>query len=118
MALNITGVSEETFNDLFDGDEELFLSILHTFVDRTPSVLSKIGSVSNETLPDYANLIHGIRGSCANICAEEAKEAAMRLETMARKGDLSGVLAENGTFLSYMEKLMGNLKKWLENHKG
>jgi HPt (histidine-containing phosphotransfer) domain-containing protein len=116
MAVDIKGVDKNVFNDLFDGDEELYVSVLQTFIDRTPSVLIKLATVSNETLPDYVNNIHGLKGACANICAEEARKLALKLETMSRNGDLSGVLAENDSFLKYMNELMGDLQNWFKNH--
>jgi HPt (histidine-containing phosphotransfer) domain-containing protein len=116
MALNIKGVDEDTFNSLFDGDEALFASVLETFIEKTPSVLGKLASVSKETLHDYATTVHGFKGACANICAEEARKKALKLETMSKDGDLSGVLAENGSFLKYVEDLMGNLQNWIRNH--
>jgi HPt (histidine-containing phosphotransfer) domain-containing protein len=116
MVINIPGVDDGVFKDLFDGDEELYISILNIFVNKTPGVLKKLAAVSSETLTEYANNIHGLKGTCANICAEEARKAAMRLETMSRNGDLAGVLAENGPFLKYMEELLGNLQDWLKNH--
>ncbi|MDR2942853.1 MAG: Hpt domain-containing protein [Treponema sp.] len=115
MALNIPGVDESIFNDLFEGDEELYISILRIFMDKAPNVLSKIAEVSEEKLADYANIIHGLKGTCANICAEDARKAALKLETMSRNGDLQGVLADNGPFIKYMEELMGNLQNWLKN---
>jgi HPt (histidine-containing phosphotransfer) domain-containing protein len=116
MAINIPGVDEGVFNDLFDGDEELFISVLHSFVDRTPAVLKKLATVSKETLLDYANNIHALKGACANICAEEARKTALKLETLSRNGDLDGVLAGNEAFLKYIEGLLVTLQNWLKNH--
>jgi HPt (histidine-containing phosphotransfer) domain-containing protein len=118
MAINIPGVDENVFNDLFDGDIGLYATVLRSFVDKTPSVLNKLAVVLKETLPDYANNIHGLKGACANICAEEARKAALELETLSRNGDLSGVLAHNAAFLKYMEDLTAKLQNWLKNHKG
>jgi len=117
MAIGIPGVDENIFQDLLDGDEDLFVTVLRTFVDKTPESLSKLAEVSNETLADYAILVHGVKGACANICAEEARQMAYKLEQMSRAGDLAGVLADNGPFLKYMEDLMGKLQNWLKNHQ-
>jgi len=116
MALNIPGVDEEIFRDLFDGDVDLYVSVLSAFVDKTPAVLGNLTTVSKESLADYSTNIHGLKGACANICAEEARKAALKLETMSKDGNLSGVLAENEAFLKYMKVLMGNLQIWLKNH--
>ena len=116
MAIGIRGISEENFNDLFEGDEELFISVLRSFVNKTPSTLCILATVTPETLPDYAIRIHGLKGACAGICAEEARQMAYKLEMMSKAGDLPGVQANNGAFLEYMKELMGNLQNWLKNH--
>jgi HPt (histidine-containing phosphotransfer) domain-containing protein len=115
MAINIPGIDENIFRDLLDGDEELYGSLLGSFVGKTPLVLSKLTVVTKETLPDYATTVHGLKGACANICAEEARKMALSLEQKSRAGDLAGVLAENGPFLKYMEDLVGKLQNWLKN---
>jgi len=117
MAIGIPGVDEGIFNDLMDGDEELYLSVLSSFVSKTPSVVNKLKDVSNETLGDYATRIHGFKGACANICAEEARKMAFSLEQKSRDGDLAGVLAENGPFLKYIEDLMVKLEDWLKKRQ-
>ena len=117
MALGIPGIDEGVFQDLMDGDEELYKSVLSSFVTKTPVVLSKLAAVTKETLADYANNIHAFKGACANICAEEARKMALNLEQKSRAGDFAGVQAENGPFLKYAEDLMGKLKNWLKNHQ-
>jgi HPt (histidine-containing phosphotransfer) domain-containing protein len=117
MAIGITGVDEKIFLDLFEGDKELFTSILSSFVGKTPGVLTSLRNVSQAALGDYANNIHGLKGSCANVCAEEARVTASKLEMMAKAGDLSGVLAANEAFLKYMDNLMNDMQNWLKDHK-
>jgi len=117
MAIGVPGIDEAIFNDLLDGDVDLYVSLLTSFVGKTPSVLSKLATVSKETLPDYSTTVHGLKGACANICAEEARKAALKLEQMSRAGDLAGVLAENDAFLKYVEELTGRLQDWLKKHQ-
>jgi HPt (histidine-containing phosphotransfer) domain-containing protein len=118
MAIGIPGEDEQGFLDLFEGDMELYVTILSTFVGKTPGVLTSLRNVSQATLADYTNNIHGLKGACANICAEEARKTALKLEMMAKAGDLSGVLAENEAFLKYMEEFMVRLQSWLKNNAG
>jgi HPt (histidine-containing phosphotransfer) domain-containing protein len=117
MAISIPGIDEGVFNDLFDGDEELYGSVLSSFVSKTPSVLSKLSEVSSETLPAYTDTVHGLKGACANICAEEARKMALDLELKAKAGDLAYCQANNGPFIKYMEDLVPKLQDWLEKHK-
>jgi HPt (histidine-containing phosphotransfer) domain-containing protein len=117
MAIGIPGIDEGIFGELMDGDEDLYASVLSSFIDKTPSVLIKLATVSKETLPDYAITVHGFKGACANICAEKARQMAYSLELKAKAGDLAGVQAENGPFLKYVEDLMPKLKDWYSKHK-
>jgi len=117
MAIGIPGIDEAIFNDLMDGDEELYVSVLSSFIEKTPSVVSKLASVSKETLAEYAVNIHGFKGACANICAEKARQMAYSMELKAKGGDLAGVQAEIGPFLKYIDELMPKLKDWYGKHK-
>jgi HPt (histidine-containing phosphotransfer) domain-containing protein len=116
MAIGIPGIDEGSFDSILNGDEELYVSVLSSFINTTPSALSKLATVSKETLADYAINIHGFKCACAAICAEEARKMAFSLEQKARAGDLAGVQAENSTFLRYVENLMPKLKDWYNKH--
>jgi len=117
MAIGIPGIDEGNFNDLMDGDEGLYASVLRAYIKNTPAVLNKLNNVSSETLTDYAITVHGFKGACANICAEEARKMAYSLEQKSRAGDLAGVLAENEPFLKYIEDLTINLQDWLQKQQ-
>jgi HPt (histidine-containing phosphotransfer) domain-containing protein len=113
MAIGIQGIDEGIFQELLDGDEDLFKTVISTFVNKTPGSLAKLASPTKETLADYAILVHAVKGACASICAEEARKKAFDLEQKARAGDLAGVQAGNGDFLKYAEELIVRLKDWL-----
>jgi HPt (histidine-containing phosphotransfer) domain-containing protein len=117
MALNIPGVDEGVFNDLFDGDEETYVSVLSSFIDKTPSVLAKLATVNADNLKDYADMVHGLKGACANVCAEEARQKALDLELKAKAGDLAFCQANNAPFLKYVEDLLPKLKDWYSKHQ-
>ncbi|MDR2731506.1 MAG: Hpt domain-containing protein [Treponema sp.] len=116
MAINVPGVDEGSFNELFDGDESLYVSVLSSFIDKTPSVLSKLATVTADNLKDYADTVHGLKGACANVCAEEARKKALDLELKAKAGDLAFCQANNAAFLKYVEDLLPKLKDWLQKH--
>jgi len=116
MAIGIPGVDEAIFQDLMDGDEELYSTVLSSFIEKTPAVLTKLANPTKETLADYAITVHGLKGACANICAEEARKMALNLELKAKAGDLATVQAENGPFLKYVEDLMVKLVDWHKKH--
>jgi HPt (histidine-containing phosphotransfer) domain-containing protein len=120
MVLEIPGVDNDSFHHLFEDDLNLFLTVLSTYVEKAPIALDKLekiaSAISKETLPAYATCVHGIKGACANVCAEEAREKAKKLEKMAEDGDLAGVIANNGDFLNYMANLLTDIQKWLKNN--
>jgi HPt (histidine-containing phosphotransfer) domain-containing protein len=116
MALNIPGVDEAAFNDLFDGDEDTYAAVLKSFVNNTPAVLAKLASVTAENLKTYADTVHGLKGACANVCAEDARKKALDLELKAKAGDLAFCQANNAAFLKNVEDLMPKLQTWLKAH--
>jgi HPt (histidine-containing phosphotransfer) domain-containing protein len=113
MPIEIPGIDTKAVFSLYD-DEEVYRTILRTFVSRIPAVLDKIRNISSETLPDYMIKIHALKGSCGSIGAKELMAAAANLEAMAKKGDLAGVLAENGNFLERTGVLVDDIRNWLE----
>jgi len=117
MAINLEGIDEGVFNDLMDGDEDLFTSVLSTFIDKTPGSLAKISNPTKEKLEEYRILVHGLKGACATICAEELRLKAYSLEQCAKAGDYDGVLAENAKFIEAMNSMVERAKEWINSHK-
>ena len=113
MQIIIPGIDAEAVFSLYD-DDEIYRTILRTFVARIPEVLDKIRNVSSETLPDYMIKIHALKGSGGSIGAKETMAAAADLEAMAKKGDLAGVLAGNEVFLERTGALVEDIRSWLE----
>jgi FOG: HPt domain len=116
MAIGIQGVDEGIFQDLLDGDEDLFKTVLSTFVDKTPGSLAKLANPTKETLEDYRILVHAVKGACANICAEELRKKAYDLEMKAKGGDLDGIKAGNAPFIKEVEDMVAKAGNWLKSH--
>ena len=117
MVIQIPGVDVEKGLDLYDDDVDLFMTVLRSYVANTPLTLDKIRKVSLETLADYASLIHGVKGTSTTIGAEETRKEALKLELLAKAGDLQGVLAGNDAFLAQADKLMDEIRSWLKRHE-
>jgi HPt (histidine-containing phosphotransfer) domain-containing protein len=115
VAVGIPGVDEQSLLDLFEGNMALYKTVLGFFIEKAPAALDRLRNVSQDTLSDYTNNIHGLKGACANICAEEARKKALELEMTAKAGDLAGVLAGNEPFLKYMEELLAGLQNWIND---
>jgi len=114
MAINLKGVNESTFQDLYEGDEDIYVSVLKTFVEKTPGTLAMLANPTKQTLPDYAIKVHAVKGACANICVEDLKQKALRLEQLSKAGDLAGVQAGNDAFIKEVEALIDRAKDWLK----
>ena len=114
--ITIPEVDIEKGLSLYCDEMDIYLIALHSYVENVPVTIDKLRNVSEETLPSYCISIHGIKGTSANIGAETMRERALNLEKMAKDGDLEGVLAENEQFIIDMEKMVANIKKYLEYH--
>jgi len=116
MVIDIPGVNAENGIFLYGGDKNIYLSILRSFAANTPGILDALRVVSRETLPDYIINVHGLKGSCAGIGAEEVRKAASNLETISRAGDLDEVLAQNDKLIKDTETIIADVKACLENY--
>ena len=114
MDIQIPGVDMEQVFEQYEDDIDLFAEVSRSYVSSTLATMEKIRAVSAETLAYYAVCIHSIKGASTSICAEETRKAALNLEQMAKAGDVSGVLAENQTFLKNTQKLIDDIRIWLE----
>jgi len=121
MNIDIPGVDIEILEDLYEDDTDLFVKVARSYVSNTPAVLDKLRlmegpNVSAEALADYAIAIHSLKGTSTTVGADETRAAALNLEKLAKAGDLAGVIAENPAFIKHMEKLLDDIRKWLEKH--
>ena len=101
----------------FGNDVETYISVLTSFVNNMLKLMDKIKLVKEDTLPEYAILIHGIKGSCygigANVCGNLAKE----LEITAKKGDFDQVEYKNRYFIQNMSSLISRIDNLLSEIK-
>jgi HPt (histidine-containing phosphotransfer) domain-containing protein len=112
----IPGVDAELGNSLCGGELDMFVAALKSFASNVPDALEKLSNVSAETLSRYATAVHGLKGTCACIGAEELRKKAYDLEMKSKAGDLNGILAHNESFLKEMEKLVKDIKTWLNKY--
>jgi len=116
--INIPGVDTEKVLSIYDGDQDVYKKLLHSYVAKIPAVFEKIKNVTGETLQEYIINVHGIKGASASIGVETIRAAAYNLEMMAKAGDLQGVMADNEKFISSAENIIATIKNWLEEHDG
>ena len=124
MNIQIPGVDVDKVIELYEDDIDLFVKVARSYVSSTPLVLDKLRLIKDNmtanqdgsagALADYAVSIHSVKGTSTTVGAEETRIAALNLEKMAKAGNLSGVLAETPAFLKHMDKLLDDLRRWLE----
>ena len=115
-AIDIPGIDAEDGMVRYGYDMEIYLSILRSFADNTPALLNKLRDVRQETLQDCGINAHGLKGSCANISAQQLSADAHALEIAAKNGDLERCLSLVGPLLKNTEFLVANINAWLEMH--
>ncbi|MCL2160372.1 MAG: hypothetical protein FWH56_00570, partial [Betaproteobacteria bacterium] len=113
----IPGLDLEECLERFCGDEEILRSILDSYVLNTPVMLEKIRTVTQEGLADYAVVVHGIKGSSFNICAQFVGQLAEAQEQAAKAGDFVFVEANNGAFLLAVEEQIEKISRFLSEAK-
>jgi len=116
MVIEIPGLDTKKGLNLYVGDTKVYIPLLRSYVTNTPTLLDKLRNVTDENLSAYVINIHGLKGTSAGIGAEAIREAALKLETMSRAGDLKGVLARNGKLIKDAEAIVANVKAWLDEH--
>jgi CheY-like chemotaxis protein len=98
----------------FNGNVETFLRVIRSFVKNMPKFLTDLRGVSEGNLAPYAVLIHGVKGSCYGISADEAGRMAEALEVAAKTGDFARVMAGNETFIRTVEELCAQFSLLLQ----
>jgi two-component system sensor histidine kinase/response regulator len=89
-----------------DGDMELLRELIGLFLNDAPHLLSEICAAAR--CRDGAALeraAHSIKGSVSTFAARPAFDAALRLETMARCGDLADIETACATLVAEIERL-------------
>jgi len=126
MVFEIPGVDVKKGLDFCDGDLDIYIRVLRSYVIDTEEALKKIQNVSEINLREYAVSVHGIKGTSEAIGAEETRETAKQLEYMAKQGviyielgkscDMASILEKNKPFVKHVENLVNGIKNWLEKY--
>jgi HPt (histidine-containing phosphotransfer) domain-containing protein len=74
-----------------DGDLDLLRKMVGPFIAEIPRSLGTLRvAIGRQDCPAVERAAHFIKGSVGNFCAQPVFEDALRLEKMARNGDLTG----------------------------
>ncbi|MCL2197605.1 MAG: ATP-binding protein [Defluviitaleaceae bacterium] len=114
---HIDGVDIEAGLKRYDGDEDIYLKILRSYVPSLRTMLNEAASFSTERLHDYKIAVHGIRGASFDVFAEQTSEAARLLEAAANQEDTAYITEHNPTFLKNCNELADKLDALLSQIK-
>jgi PAS domain S-box-containing protein len=114
--IKIAGLDTRKALSLYNGETEIYISLLRSYAANTPEILDKLRNVSAETLPGYVITVHGIKGTSASIGAQSVRDAALELEIKSRAGDLGFVLTHNDKLIADAEFVVANIKTWLDRY--
>ena len=109
-SFNIEGVDLKKGLLRFGDDEEVYVSILHSYIVNTRPILERIKKVDKNDLYGYSIDIHGLKSSTLGICAEDASNTAKELEDAANSGNYDFVNKNNPGFIKTAEKLISDLE--------
>ncbi len=85
-------IDEEAALSRVEGDRELLAEIIRDFLDGLPESRAAVeDAVSRSDAAAAERAAHALKGSLGVLGAARAAEAAARLETLAREGDLEGL---------------------------
>jgi two-component system sensor histidine kinase/response regulator len=74
-----------------DGDEGLLADLAKLFCEESPKLLSAVqDAVAKRDTEALKRAAHSLKGSISTFAARDATEAALRLEDLARSGELAG----------------------------
>jgi hypothetical protein len=111
----VAGVDFSAGMRRFSNSAEIYLRVLKSFAQNISKHLDGLRLVSRETLADYAILVHGVKGSCYGISADETGRMAESLEFAAKSGDFEKVMAGNDAFIRAVEALKPQFQAILDS---
>jgi HPt (histidine-containing phosphotransfer) domain-containing protein len=110
---------DRLLRDRFDGDLDLLRVVAVTFLESTPPLLTDIReAIAAGDAGSVSRIAHRLRGSLGNFGAEEAVDAAFRLERMGSEGDLAGARDACDTLVEGYEALSAGLERLLAPSAG
>jgi CheY-like chemotaxis protein/anti-sigma regulatory factor (Ser/Thr protein kinase) len=97
----------------FRDDEEAYIDVLRSYAANTRDNLDLMTKVSEEKIKDYEVTVHGVKGSCYGICADELGKVAEALEKAAKSGDWEFISKHNSPFIDTARKFISELERMI-----
>ncbi|MCL2387633.1 MAG: response regulator [Defluviitaleaceae bacterium] len=108
---NINGIDFQKGLERFDNNTKMYLNVIRSFAQNIPPLVQKLET--SGIGKDYTMAIHGIRGSCYGICANEAATLAEALEAASKTGDHDFISVHNKTFVKIIKALLEDINQTL-----
>ena len=99
----------------FSGDEQAYLNVLRTFSKNSPIVLDSARTLNIKKPRAYITAVHGLKGACYGICADEVGDLAKALEFAGVNGDFDYILISNDVFILRMTSLISEICMFLSS---
>jgi len=104
-------VDWETAIERVDGDEALLLDLAKLFLNEYPRMLEAVRvAVERKNAPELHRAAHSLKGSVATFAAQQAFDAALRLERFGRAGELSEVEEAFSVLATEVDRLRATLE--------
>jgi len=110
----IPGVNIEKGISRFYNNKTTYIEILRSFPKSMLSLHAVAQKADKNNLPEYTTAVHGIKGSCASVGAEEVSAMAGKLEKAALAGDYEYIAANNDTLIKALEILVSDISFMIE----
>ncbi|MDR0670759.1 MAG: hypothetical protein LBF64_00415 [Oscillospiraceae bacterium] len=115
--LRVDGIDTEGGLNRFGGRLDMYLQVLHSFLEHMPRYLSDLRQTEPAT-KNYTVLVHGIKGSCYGIGADPLGKKAEAMEIASKAGDHASVMALHDAFLAEADTLLARLSACLTEVEG
>ncbi|MCL2247705.1 MAG: response regulator [Oscillospiraceae bacterium] len=111
----ITDIDYQRGVERFAGDEQAYISVLRTFSKNTPMVLENTRSLDEKDPSAYITAVHGLKGACYGICADEVGDLGKALEFAGADGDFDFISKNNDAFVVRMSSLISELDDFIDS---
>ena len=111
FGLHVNGINFTKGLARFGGDATTYLNVMRTFMHNVPLILGKVETVPKGELREYTIAVHGIKGSCYGICADETATLAEALESASKVEDREFLAANNGAFIKNVRQLLADINE-------
>jgi len=108
----IPGLDTEKGLKRFNGDIDIYLSILHSFTVNTPGLIESIKNtvIDAGSIKSYETIVHGIKGSARAIVADKIADMAEALENASIKKDYDFISTNKSIFEEAVPTLIADIK--------